>query len=437
MSEAAQAARKAMKSKIARLISTDPHQKVDASSWTPPEPLNTEVKTGMRPISRRQFKRGGKVVQVSGEDAKKRADRSKRARGGESSVKSEEFMNRDYKEANRKRPGGKAHVGGMKKGGMAKKADGGEAASAEEIEMARRIAEREAEARRQAAEAAKKAPVQGQGYKKGGRADKWEGSAKDEAQDKKLAKKYGMSMDKWEKSGLDEKHDNQKSMKGLKKGGRAHKDGGGFLGDMARSGMGGLLPMAVMAMQKKKDNGSTLGPPSSSASSPTMKRGGSTHAKGCTCKACGGSSYNKGGSVSDGELEGTRPTGGRLARKSGGRASKGKTNINIIIGTGHKDQQPMGGLPQLPRPPSQLIPPGGPPGGHPGGPPPPPPMPAGGPPPIGPPPGMGPPPGGPPMMRKSGGRVGNRRYYSASDMDAGAGSGLGRLEKTEIQKHKH
>jgi hypothetical protein len=41
------------------------------------------------------------------------------------------------------------------------------------------------------------------------------------------------------------------------------------------------------------------------------------------------------------------------------------------------------------------------------------------------------------MMRKSGGRVGNRRYYSASDMDAGAGSGLGRLEKTEIQKHKH
>ena len=105
MSEAAKSARKAMKSKIARLVSTDPHQKVDASSWTPPEPVDADVKTGMRPISRRQFQRGGKVLQVSGEDAKHRADRSKRSSGGENSAKSEEFMNRNYKEANEERSG--------------------------------------------------------------------------------------------------------------------------------------------------------------------------------------------------------------------------------------------------------------------------------------------------------------------------------------------
>jgi osmotically-inducible protein OsmY len=93
----------------------------------------------------------------------------------------------------------------------------GKRAPEEEADLARRIAEREAEAKKQAAAAAKGAPIRGQGYKKGGKA--WEGSAKDEAQDKKLAKKHGMSMDKWEKSSLDDKHDSQKSMKGLKSGG--------------------------------------------------------------------------------------------------------------------------------------------------------------------------------------------------------------------------
>lgn len=48
---------------------------------------------------------------------------------------------------------------------------------------------------------------------------KWEGSAKDVREDKKLAKKHKMSYDDWEKSAMDKKHDTQKSMKGLKKGG--------------------------------------------------------------------------------------------------------------------------------------------------------------------------------------------------------------------------
>lgn len=50
---------------------------------------------------------------------------------------------------------------------------------------------------------------------------RWEGSAKDVREDKKLAKKHNMAYNDWEKSSMDKKHDKQKSMKGLKKGGVA------------------------------------------------------------------------------------------------------------------------------------------------------------------------------------------------------------------------
>jgi hypothetical protein len=149
--------------------------------------------------------------------------------------------------------------------------------------------------------------------------------------------------------------------------------------------------------------------------------------------------FKKGGKVMEGNYTGgTRPTGGRIAKKGGGRA-KGKTNIIISInpGAGAAQQQGMmspGNLPPgaggRPGAGAMPVPVAGPPGA---GAPPPMPMPipmpmpmgagAGGPP--MPPPGM-------PMPRKAGGRA----YRSYKDMDAGAGSGLGRLEKTEIAEHQ-
>jgi hypothetical protein len=111
MSAMAEKARSDAKSKVSRMTTTDPHQKVDASSWTPPEPMHADVQTGMRPISRRQFKRGGKV---EGAKAAAHAGRKPRASGGALTATS--LINRNVKEANESRVGTK-HVGGMKKGG--------------------------------------------------------------------------------------------------------------------------------------------------------------------------------------------------------------------------------------------------------------------------------------------------------------------------------
>ena len=123
MSSLAKQAREAMKAKASRLTTADPKQKVDSSNWTPAEPLNTEVKTGMRPVSRRAFKSGGKVT---GEKAKANLGKKARNSGGKA-ITANSLVNRNVKEANEERPGGKAHIGGYKKGGRLKRNSGGDA----------------------------------------------------------------------------------------------------------------------------------------------------------------------------------------------------------------------------------------------------------------------------------------------------------------------
>lgn len=441
------------KAKIQRLVSPG-KEKVDSSDWKAPEPLNADVKTGMRPLSRRAYKRGGKVeVKAEGKAAAKRADRKSGGKVDRNRpMSTDDFLNRNQKMANEVREGGDKHVGGYKSGGRAKKNVGGGMpyGGASDIGIP------------QGSGMSKLRQVATGGYKKGGKVSKeaWEHSKTDLKQDKKLAKKHGMSMEAWEKSKLDDKHDKQQSTKGLKHGGKASKSDAAKLKKKVGFGSSGMTAEADAGMAamkkggraKKQVGGSSMDRDAlarmaaSAADEEQMARS----VKGdrldrvplprprpvaSTARPSESEmidSINRTGAAEAREAEimrgMNRKTGGRTKRKDGGRVKKGKTNINITINAGPKvpegamgmDQALSGGLPagapMPPRPPmAPPMPPMAPPmGAGPMGGAPMPPM--GGTPPMG--------AGGPPMPlpRKAGGRV---------HMTAGAGSGEGRLQKIE------
>ena len=342
MSEMAKKAREAMKDKAKRLANDRPLEKVDSSDFVPPAMLNADVKTGMRPISPRAYKRGGKV---DGEHAKAHMGRKPRKSGGQVKEWVDAKVNRNVKEANEKREGIK-HVGALKDGGRARKYMGGPMAGAQQI-LANNPAGVAGNslygAGRTGTMNAKLGPARAIGLKKGGKAE----DHPDEAADKALIKKM----------------------------------------------------VKPEARTKRKDGG----------------------------KVFSGPGY-------PGKVPGAVP-GGRTAHAHGGKTGhgKGKTDINIMINPHHPGAD-AGGMGMPPAGPmgGPTRPPGM--GGPAGGAPLPVPMPM----PSGMPPGMPPaapaggmpaiPPGMMPKPRKSGGRA----YHSYKDMDAGAGSAEGRLEKTQI-----
>ena len=399
MSDMAKQARAAMKAKAKRLGEDRPTEKVDSSTWTPPELLNAEAKTGMRPITRRAYKSGGKV-----EGAKAIANMGKSPRTGNKPVTADSYINRNVKDANEEREGIK-HVGGMKSGGRAKKMVGGPMAGAQEM-MKRAQAVGDVPGATMNFSPVKKgslSPLKATGMKKGGSAEKHE----DVAEDKALIKKMVKPAARTGKDAGGSAQFNPQPAEPLSEQDDISSAGKVAGARLAGKLSGNLLPNGGRSQQQQEYY-------------EPQKRGG--RAK----RATGGQVFS--GPGYPGKVPGVVP-GGRTAHARGGKA-KGKTNINIIIGGGKPGAMPtdpMGG---------PTLPPGigaGPPGGipvqvPPNAPPPgagamPMPMPIPMPGPAGP---AGPP--GMPMPRKSGGRA----YRSYKDMDAGAGSGKGRLEKTEI-----
>jgi hypothetical protein len=423
MNDMAKSARAAMKAK-AKKLTTDPHEKVDSSTWTPPEPLETEVKTGLRPISRRQFKAGGKV---GGNKARTHAGHKPRKSGGKA-ISANSLINRDVREANELREGIK-HVGGFKRGGKIKRehhADGNpagkdnlgrgwfqqgidrlrDAVGLDSPDYAPKTTgkssynEPSAEDRAALAKMSKDAS---EGKKHGGRAKKFlggpmmqPGNMMSSAPSMNVANTQGMpaGMNQDPRQGIVDKNrlnfGTGTSGSPYKKGGKvAHPD---------EAADKQLIKKMVKSSAMKREEHCWGG----EAKPKKRKEGGGVFS---------GPSY-------PGKVPGVVP-GGRMARKSGGKAM----TVNVIVAG--KDKQP--GM----VPPAGMMPPGGPP---PGGRPPvsvPPPQPlapaAGAPAPM-----QAPMPQQPPMGRKHGGRT----FHSYKDMTAGSASGEGRLEKSDIAAYK-
>ena len=423
MSSMAKSAREAMKAKAKRLGSDRPTEKVDSSSWTPPELLNADVKTGLRPVSRRQFKKGGKVM---GTCSDARADRKPRQSGGKA-ITADSLINRNVKEANELREG-KKHVGGMKKGGSIKRKKYATDGKVDEIgDMIQNLPD------------TGNMPdvstmvMRGKGSSQSGKVSPADARRMQEVMGKSARDSAAADNAAAEAEAF--------KARGYKKGGRTKKMvGGPQIGAaqmMKRAQATSDVPADTMTFARTA--------PSKFSKSLGMKKGGKAHEDVAADKALIKKMVKKeartgrktGGGVFSGagyphKVPGVVP-GGRDARKTGGR-TKGKTDINIVIAAGkpqgQDDMMPPGAMMGKPGAMPVPVPP---PGGMP--------MPgAGAPPPAGipmqmppMPPAGGPGGGMPPLARKAGGRI-SKIASSYKDMTAGSGGGEGRLQKTDIAK---
>jgi hypothetical protein len=281
------------RSKAKRLTMNDPHTKVDSSTWTPDAAENAGVKTGARPLVKRLYKKGGKVVgKHEGKDAVKHAGRMPRKAGGRTNTLSpDSLINRDVRTANEAREGTK-HIGGFKKGGKAHKFGGGPIGDNPVGEQNRMMG--------------KAAGM----MKKGGRAK--------HATDGKV-KPTGIEPDfrpsKYGETKVSYSDDDKNAVSNLAKYGSI-KGNPTASPDYPERKSGGKVKHTD-EVQDKKLMHKVLKPTVFKA-----KGGEAMHHKDCTCKMCGGGRTMKysGGGIFSGDSKKKVPgdVGGRQARASGG-----------------------------------------------------------------------------------------------------------------------
>jgi len=435
MYQMAKTAREKMKAK-ARALAGEKDRKVDSSDWSPAEPLNAGAPTGMRPISQRAYKAGGKV---EGAASKPRADRKARKAGGRVETEIGVGMaNKNMKEANKSRPGIK-HVGGFKKGGEVKDAG---------VKDKKALGAIDPSPKRGAA----------QHYKKGGKIKKADGGTLDTIANALSGHGY-IDGSTWESKGEPmTASDSPAPARRLKdvasrrrravdrltpeQGSRemavAYENEQPVMRGSKASPVQSGHFMKKGGKVKKADGGSLPSPEEAIGSEERLKGLKVMPGKSSTSAAqVTPAQLRREESYSDADRRASRPgraTGGGLMGMLKGATKKvskkgGKTNINIVINAGKPPAAPTEGADKPvaakapPMPPMDMGAPT-PPMGAPDMPPP---MPLGG---IG-----APPPAGL-IGRKSGGRV-SKVASSYKDMEAGSGSGEGRLQKTDIAKKHH